>query len=213
VVDVVPPRAGDSQALSPFFVILGVLLPSVVAGVASTLLLRRRGPLWRVGTLVAVAVAIGLVVAGIMGGFTGLGPYWAIAGLVALFSLAVSAPTAALAQLALPAIPIAFLVMVVFGVPASGGAGSLAAFGPGYLRELDYVLPPGLAVSALRDAVYFAGYGTEGRAWVLALWAAAGVAALVALLTARSSRQPVNAEAVGPVETRARAGSATGSGA
>jgi hypothetical protein len=205
VVDIVPPRAGDSQALAPFFVILGALIPSLAAGIACALVLRRAGPLWRVGTLVAVAVITGIVVAGITGGFTGLGPYWAIAGLVALFSLAVSAPTAALGQVAVPALPLAFLAMVAFGVPVSGGAANLAAFSPGYLRALDFVLPPGLAVSALRDAVYFSGYGTDGRAWVLAVWAAVGLLALVAVSAARSSTEPANPMAVRPTETRAAA--------
>jgi hypothetical protein len=48
-----------------------------------------------------------------------------------LFSLAVSAPTAALGQAALPAMPIAFLVMVAFGVPVSGGAGTWRPSDPG----------------------------------------------------------------------------------
>jgi hypothetical protein len=148
---------------------------------------------------------MGLVVAGITAAFTGLGPYWAIAGLVALFSLAVSAPTAALGQAAPPAVSIALLLMVVFGVPATGGAGSLAAFGPGFLRELDYVLPPGLAASAVRDAVYFSGYGTAGRAGVLAVWASSGLVALILGSAAGPSRQPVNVKALRLEETRASA--------
>ena len=32
VTDVVPPLSGDSEALSPFFLVLGVLFPGLVAG-------------------------------------------------------------------------------------------------------------------------------------------------------------------------------------
>ncbi len=41
VTDVAPPLADDSEALSPFFIILGVLIPSLAAGSASALVFRR----------------------------------------------------------------------------------------------------------------------------------------------------------------------------
>ena len=46
VTDVVPPLPGDSQALSPFFVILAALFPSLAAGSASALVFRRARPAW-----------------------------------------------------------------------------------------------------------------------------------------------------------------------
>lgn len=44
VTDVAPPLADDSEALSPFFIILGVLIPSLAAGSASALVFRRARP-------------------------------------------------------------------------------------------------------------------------------------------------------------------------
>jgi len=94
VADVVPPLATDTQALSSWFVILSVLIPSLVAGSASAMAFRRARPGLSVAAPVAAAVGIGAVAAAIADGIAGLGNYGAIAGIVALFSLAVAAPTA-----------------------------------------------------------------------------------------------------------------------
>ena len=189
VVDVAPPLSGDSEAFSVFFVMLGVLFPSLVTGIASSLLPMGSPSGWRVGMLAAVAVVIGLVAAGIADGVAGFGNYLAIAGIVALFSLAISAPTAALARIKPAAAVVAFLVFVVFGIPASGGPGALAAFAPGFVRVLDPALPLGVAVAALRSAVYFHGHDAAGQLGILAVWAAAGCGALILLLFRQRSKR------------------------
>jgi hypothetical protein len=176
VIDVVPPLDGDSEAFSAFFVMLGVLFPSLITGVASALTFPRAGLGWRVGVLATAAVVIGLVAAGIASGVAGFGDYLQIAGIVALFSLAISAPIAALARIKPAAVALGFLFLVVLGLPASGGPGGLGPFGPGFLRVLDPALPLGVAVNALRNTVYFHGHDTSGHLWVLAAWVAAGVA-------------------------------------
>jgi nucleotide-binding universal stress UspA family protein len=189
VTDVAPPLAGDSEALSPFFIILGVLIPSLAAGSASALVFRRARPAWCVAAPAVVAVAIGLVAAGIADGVSGLGHYAAIGAIVALFSLAVAAPMAALGRIWPPLVSLALLVFLVFGIPASGGPANLAPFGPAFLRPLHPALPLGAAADAIRGAVYFDGFGTAGPAWVLAVWAVAGVTTL-ALVVARRRRPP-----------------------
>lgn len=178
VVDVVAPKAGDSQALAPFFVILCVLFPSLATGAACAHLLRNARPRRRVAVPLTAAVAIGLAIAGIADGVSGLGSYLPVAGIVALFSLAVSLPTAALGQIKTPLVAVAVLVLLIFGVPASGGPAGLAAFGPGFLRALNPVLPLGVAVNAVRNTVYFGGHDTAGHLLVLAAWAAAGLVIL-----------------------------------
>jgi hypothetical protein len=176
VIDVVPPLRGDSEAFSAFFVMLGVLFPSLIAGVASALTFPHAGLPWRVGVLATVGVVIGLVAAGISSGVAGFGDYLQIAGIVALFSFAISAPIAALARIKPAAIGLGFFFLVVLGLPVSGGPGGLGPFGPGFLRVLDPALPLGVAVNALRNTVYFHGHDTGGDLWVLAAWVAAGVA-------------------------------------
>ena len=185
VTDVVPPLTNDSMALSPFFVILGVLFPSLAAGSASALVFRRARPAWCVAAPVLAAAVIGLVAAGIADGVAGLGNYAALAGIVALFSAAVATSTATLGRIWPPLAALAVLVFMVFGIPASGGPSGLAAFGPGFLRVLHPALPLGAAASAVRAAVYFGGYGIAGPLWALIAWAAAGVTALAVVVAWR----------------------------
>lgn len=197
VSDVVPPLPRDTQALSSFFVVLSVLIPSFAAGSGSALAFRRAGPAMAVAVPVAVAVVIGLVSAGVADGIAGLGNYAAIAGVVALFSLAVAAPTAVLARIWPPLVTVAVLVFIVFGIPVSGGPANLASFGPAFLRVLDPALPLGVAASTVRNVVYFGGHATALHLWVLAAWALAGIAG-VALVTALRCRTPALTEPVVP---------------
>lgn len=202
VTDAVPPRPDDSLALSPFFVVLAVLLPSMAAGSASALLFRRARPAWAVAAPVVAAVGMGAVGAGIADGIAGLGDYPALAGILALFSVAVSVPTAVLSRIKPPLAALALLVMVVLGIPDSGGPGGLAPFSPRALRDLHSALPVGLASDVIRRVVYFGGYGTTNALWVLGAWAGGGLVAL-ALVTmwrqakARSAAMPVAALADG----------------
>jgi hypothetical protein len=185
VSDVVPARASDSQALSSWFVVLSVLIPSLAAGSASALALRRARRFWSVGAPVATAVVSGLVAAGIADGLAGLGHYAAVAGIIALFALAVAAPTAVLARIWPPLVALAVLVFIVFGIPASGGPANLASFTPGFLRALGHALPLGIAASSIRNVVYFGGHATGAYLWTLAAWALAGVAGLIAVTAVR----------------------------
>ncbi|HTW01378.1 MAG TPA: universal stress protein [Streptosporangiaceae bacterium] len=185
VTDVVPPLARDSEALSPFFLLLGVLFPGLVAGSASALAFRHSGPAWAVAAPVVAAAAAGLAAAGIAAGVTGFGNYLAVAGVVALFFLAVSAPTAFFARVSPGLVALAVLIFIVFGIPVSGGPSGLASFGPGFLRVLDPALPLGVGADALRNTVYFHGYETTRYLWVLAAWAGVGVAALALVSAVR----------------------------
>jgi nucleotide-binding universal stress UspA family protein len=185
VADVVPPLPGDSQALSSWFVLLGVLIPSLAAGSVSAMAFRRARPWLSVTALAAAAIVIGLVAAAIADGIAGLGNYAAIAGIVALFSLAVAACTAVLARIWPPLTAVAVLAFIVFGIPVSGGPANLASFLPGFLRVLNPALPLGVAASAVRNIVYFGSHDTAPRVWTLAAWALAGVAGLLLLTVLR----------------------------
>jgi len=193
VVDVVPPVNGDSQGLSSFFVILCVLFPSIATGVAAAHLLRYLRPVPRVVVPVAAAVAIGLAAAGIADGVSGLGNYLPIAGIVALFSLAISLPTAALGEIRPPLVVLAVLVFLILGLPVSGGPGGLAPFGPSLLRFFDSALPLGVAADAVRNTVYFGAHDTVGHLLVLSAWAVAGVVALMAATSRTRRKQAVAA--------------------
>jgi hypothetical protein len=214
VSDVVPARASDSQALSSWFVILSVLIPSLAGGSASALAFRRAPRAWSVAVPVTAAVVTGLVAAAIADGLAGLGNYAAIAGITALFSLAVAAPTAALARIRPPLVALAVLVFIVAGIPVSGGPAYLAGFTPGFLRVFFPVLPLGIAAGAVRNVVYFGGHATSPYLWTLAAWALAGVAGLI-LVTARRRPAPALPEPVTLPADRPEpaAAAAAGSGA
>ena len=197
VSDVVPPRPSDSEALSSWFLVLSVLIPSLAAGSASALAFRRAPRAWAVAVPVAAAVVSGVVAAAIADGLAGLGNYAAIAGIVALFSLAVAAPTAVLARIRPPLVALAVLVFIVAGIPASGGPANLASFTPGFLRVLSHVLPLGIAAGSIRNVVYFGGHATDAYLWTLAAWALAGVAGLI-LVTALRRPAAAPAEPVMP---------------
>jgi Universal stress protein family len=199
VADVVPPLARDTQALSSWFVVLSVLIPSLAAGSASAMAFRRARRAWAVGAPLAAAVVIGVVAAAIADGIAGLGHYAVIAGLVALFSLAVSAPTAVLGRIWPPLVALAVLAFIVFGIPVSGGPANLASFTPGFLRALSPALPLGVAASAVRNVVYFGGHATARYVWTLAAWAVAGVAGLT-LVTALRRPAAARPRPVPPAE-------------
>ena len=185
VTDVVPPLPGDTQALSTFFLLLASLIPSVAAGSGTALAFRKARPALGIAAPVAVAVAIGLVSAAVADGIAGLGHYPAVAGVTALFSLAVAAPTAVLARIKPPLVAVAVLLFIVAGIPDSGGPANLTSFSPAGFRALDSVLPLGLAASVMRNVVYFGGHSTALHLWVLAAWAVAGLAGLAVLTTRR----------------------------
>src|ERR1700722_16557195 len=185
VTDVVPPLPGDTQALSSFFLLLGALIPSVAAGSGSALAFRKARPALGIAAAVAVGVA-------------GLGNFPAIAGVTALFSLAVAAPTAVLARIRPPLVGLAVLLFIVAGIPDSGGPANLAGFSAAGFRAFDSVLPLGVAGSVMRNVVYFGGHSTALHLWVLAAWAVAGLAGLVVLTTRRRAVPAGTAAAVAP---------------
>lgn len=178
ITDAVPPRPHDSLALSPFFIILSVVFPSIAAGALSALLFRRARPGWAVAAPVAAAAGIGLVGAAIADGMSGLGNFPALAGVIALFSLAVAAPTAVLSRIKPPLAALSLLVFVILGLPDSGGPSGMELFDPAWMRHLHPALPLGLAADSVRRIVYFGGNGTASLLWVLGVWAGAGVVAL-----------------------------------
>jgi nucleotide-binding universal stress UspA family protein len=185
VTDVVPALPADTQALSSFFLLLGALIPSLAAGSGTALAFRKARPALGIVAPVAVAVAIGLASAAVADGIAGLGHYPAIAGVVALFSLAVAAPTAVLARIKPPLVAVAVLLFIVAGIPDSGGPANLASFSGAGFRLFDSVLPLGLAASVVRNVVYFGGHSTALHLWILAAWAVAGLAGLIALAARR----------------------------
>ena len=206
VTDVVPPTSEDTSALSSFFLILCALFPSLAAGIAAGHVLRRTPLLARLAVLVAVAGSVGLVAAAIGDGISDLGHYWALAGIVALFSLAISASAAALGQIRPHLVSLCVLAFLVLGIPVSGGPSNLAAFGPSFLRSLFSALPLGVAADTVRNTVYFHAAHTAGHLMVLTAYAGGGVALLCLLVAVGCRRRG------GPASRRGGRGGTLGVG-
>lgn len=192
VTDVAPLPAQNREGLSVFFLTLSVLFSSVLVGAVSSFAARAAPAARRVGVLVVSAVVIGAATAWIADGATGAlpGHYLALAGIAALFSLAVSAPTAALARIAPPGVALAGLTFIVVGVPATGGPVGLAQFLPAFFRFFNPALPASVTIPAMTNVVYFDGHAIGQDLWVLTAWAVGGLLALLAASRFRVQRTP-----------------------
>jgi hypothetical protein len=87
------------------------------------------------------------------------------------------------------------VLFLVIGNPASGGS-SAPELLPGFWRTLSQILPPGAAVTSMRDVVYFDGHGSSHALIVLAGYAVLGA---VVAMTAYRLRAGSAAATVGSV--------------
>jgi hypothetical protein len=175
VVDVVPTPAGDPRGAGLTAGLLPLLLTSLACGVALLLVVRSH-PVRLAGLLTFAALA-GLIAAGVLHGLGVLGgSYLAAAGVIALVALAISATVSGLgAVFGNLGISIGALVVFFVGNPISGLA-SAPELLPRPWGAVGQFLPPGAGASLLRSVAFFDGARGAGPLWVLAAWAAAGLA-------------------------------------
>jgi hypothetical protein len=193
VADAAPLPRHDSRGLSAFFLVAGISVGSLVFAAALFLLGGHAHPvplrlkLAVIGTFASVA---GLVVAAdtdfVAGGL--VGAFWPVAGVAALLAATVALVTTAVVRwVGLPGVGLCVLALMMFSLPASGGAVG-PEFVPGFYRDVAVVLPSHAALLALRGVVYFDGGGITTPILTLLAWAAAAVAAIVAARVLR--REP-----------------------
>jgi hypothetical protein len=181
--DLVPLPASDSSGATSYSAILSL----IIAGLAGTTLIytfsRHRPEKVRVLATVALGVGAGLITAlitnVIVGAFSD--HFFQVWGVATLFVLAISLPIAAFQVIfGIPGTAIGAFLFLVIGNPASGGS-SAPELLPGFWRTLSQILPPGAAVTSMRDVVYFHGHGSFHALVVLAIYAVlGGVAAMIA---------------------------------
>jgi hypothetical protein len=193
--DLVPLPSSDSSGATSYSVVLSL----IIAGLAGTTLIytftRHRPETVRVLATVALGVAAGLITALITNVLVGAFPdrFFLVWGVAALFVLAISLPIAAFQVIfGIPGTAIGAFLFLVIGNPASGGS-SAPEFLPGFWRTLSQILPPGAAVTSMRDVVYFNGHGSSHALIVLAVYAVlgAGVAMLAYRLRTRAGAATV----------------------
>lgn len=182
VIDVVPLPARDRFGLSSLFTVVGTLLPSLAFGIGLAFVAarlpwtRRWSALLVYGVLagLVIALSVDLLVGALTASFAGL----ALVG--CLLALAVASFAHGAVRLAGPVgILIALGVMMIVGLPASGGAVT-HELQPGFFAAISQWLPPGAALTAIRDAQYFHWHGTLQPMLALAGWAVAGFALIAA---------------------------------
>jgi hypothetical protein len=178
VTDVVPLPARDRFGLSSLFTVVGTLLPSLAFGIGLAFVAarmawtRRWGAILVYGVLAGLVIALGvdLLVGALTASFAGL----ALIG--CLLALAVASFAHGTVRLVgPPGILIALAVMMIVGLPSSGGAVT-HELQPDFFAAISQWLPPGAALTAIRNAQYFHWAGTLQPLLTLVGWALLGVA-------------------------------------
>jgi hypothetical protein len=175
--DLRPLPASDGRGLSPLFTVLGTLIPSIVFGVLLSVFGRALPARVRWSAVVAYALAAGVVAAfdvDVLVGALG-GHFVGIAVVSALLALAVAAAAHGLGHLCgPPGIVLAILLLLLVGVSSAGGAVTYR-FEPGFFAAVSQLLPPGAALTAVRNVQYFDWAATLTPLLVLGAWAAGGL--------------------------------------
>jgi hypothetical protein len=180
VEDVAPLPPHDARGISSFVTVAGITIASMVFAVLLTLAGGRHALRARIVALAMVAgpggVAVALSVDTIVGALTG--DFWGLAGVAALLILAVTLAVHGLGRL-LGGVGAALgaLVIMLIGMTSSGGAVGYE-LQPAFFRAVSQLMPPGAALTAVRNAVYLGGAHIAGALVVLGAWAAAGALAL-----------------------------------
>jgi len=189
VQDLVQLPSSDSSGATTFSLVLSL----IIAGLGGTTLIftltRHRPEAVRVIVTAALGVCAGLITALVTNVLVGAfaDHFFQVWGVATLFVLAIGMPIAAFQVIfGIAGTAIGVLLFLVIGNPASGGS-SAPELLPGFWRTLSQILPPGAAVTSLRDVVYFHGHGSSHALIVLALYAVlgAGVAMTAYRLRAR----------------------------
>jgi hypothetical protein len=178
VEDLRPLPASDRRGLSPLFAVLGTLIPSLVFGVLLSVFGRGLPARVRWAAVIVFAAVAGPVVAFDVDVLVGAlnGHFAGIAVVTGLLALAVSAAAHGLGHLAGPAgIVTAILLLLLLGLSSAGGAVTYQ-FEPGFFGAVSQLLPPGAALTAVRNVQYFDWASTLVPLRTLGIWAAGGLA-------------------------------------
>jgi hypothetical protein len=182
--DLVPLPPTDPAGATASAATLSLIIAGVLGATILYTVTRGRALAVHLSAVIALGIGAGLLTAVatnvVVGAFTG--QFLAIWGVAALFVLALALPIAFFHRLlGLPGSGVGLLVFIV-GDPSSGGATAPQLL-PGPWRAIGQALPPGAAVTAMRDVVYFHGYGATRALIVLGSYAALG--AILAIIAGR----------------------------
>lgn len=188
--DVVPLPSSDPTGAAAPSAVLSLIIAGILGSSMIYLLTQGRSLAVRLGALVILAGGAGVLTAlvtnVIVGAFSA--HFLAVWGVATLFILAMVMPISAFqVLLGLPGTAVGLLAFVVIGDPSSGAATAPQLLPP-FWRTVSQALPPGAGVSAMRDVVYFNGYGTTRAFVTLGTYAILGTIAAVVLNNILSRR-------------------------
>jgi hypothetical protein len=191
--DVVPTDPDDPRGTGFAAGFLPLAVTALLAGVLVFLLVPRRSA--RLGTLVLFAALAGLADAAVLQAWLGIlpGDHLAIAGVTALFAVAVAATVAGLgALLDRPGLALGVLVIFLVG-NALGAVAAAPELLPQPWGAVGQALPIGAGATLLRSVAYFHGHGAGTPLLVLAAYAIGGL--LLVAAGRRGTRRTTTAAA------------------
>ncbi|QAY71400.1 ABC transporter permease [Xylanimonas protaetiae] len=193
-VDIVPLTDQDTQGSNTLYVAMawvmaGFLVCAVLRGGAPTLRTMHQQLPLLLAWAVVMSTWLWLLFAHLIGAVHG--PAWQLIGVGALTIFSVSMATSVVTRsIGMAAVPAVTVVMLLAGVPASGGGLSIYMV-PEFFQRLHSVLPLGGAVDAVRSITYFDGIGLVPALFVILAWGAAGLLVNV-VLDKHLVKRPVN---------------------
>ncbi|WP_230423308.1 ABC transporter permease [Streptomyces radicis] len=170
--DIRPLHRGDPRGLALFYVTIAAVIVGFLGAVQLAINARELRPLERVACTAGYAVLGGFAIVGVVSWLTGAAglPFvqsWVILSLTMFASgMIYTMFNALVGRWAL--LP-TWVLMVMLGNPSSGGAVSWPLL-PALLGAIGRWLPPGAAVNALHNAVYFPGHQHAQPYAVLLAW-------------------------------------------
>jgi hypothetical protein len=192
VKDLVPLPSSDSRGATSFSAVLSLIIAGILGSTVIYTLGRHRPPPQRLAVMVVLATGAGLITALVTNVIVGAFPghFLGVWGVATLFVLALGVPISAFQVLVgLAGTAIGAVAFLVIGNPASGGS-SAPELLPGFWRALSQLLPPGAALTAMRDVVYFHGHGMAHALIVLVSYVVIGLVVVFTVHYLRG-REPV----------------------
>jgi hypothetical protein len=170
--DLRPLVPGDTRGLGIFYGAFGVVLGGFIFGLLSFQAAPKLALRWRLLSVALFAVASGALAAlaaDVMYGAVPAG-FGIDFALIAMLALAIAA-TAAFVLRAVGSAATFILSVTLITLGNATSTGNLPEqYLPPWMQPFAAILPPGVAVRALRGATYFGGDGIARAFWVLSVW-------------------------------------------
>jgi hypothetical protein len=181
VVNIRPLHASDPQGLSQVFFVVALLVPSLLFG---NMLVKqispRLQPLLQLAVIAVYAAIVAAAATAVADGWIGalIGAPWGLFGIGTLLAFAAAVAGAAVTRWAgRLGYAVLALLLIPIGISSSG-----TTLGPNMITQwyadLGKALPPGSALPAVQNTIYFNGNAITTPLLILSAWALAGAVAL-----------------------------------